>query len=886
MPIAEANDLVAYALAADHALNPLALPGAPSRLSWKIRGSIARPLTAYIEAASSRSLLLDGRADIWWAHAHPGCAWVDWPKELALDSRDIVWWRVQLQDSEGTPGTWSLPATFEVALTCAEDWSGRWITHPSWHQLGQKFAPPVALPRLTRSFSLGGVPIRARLYTSGLGVAETFINNSRVGEAFLEPGYADYAKHIPASAWDVTAMLKSGPNTIDVALGTGMSFISPVNGRYTKLVNEQVPPQYLAQLEIFLADGQIVRIATDTSWQATLGNDVLAHWYGGQDDVQSQTGNPAYPEDAAQVGSVGDFAPLWWKTTAPIRIVDQLSPTSIRQLAGGGRVYDFGTNIAGQIRAEFISAIPGQRVEFWPGELLRPDGHVDQTSTGYPIFDSFTPARAISRFEPTLVYHGFRYVEVRGLTDTAPNPRLTAVVLRADLPRVGVTETSSAFINTLHSIIDRAVQSNMYSVFTDCPHREKLGWIEELYLCFDTLARGYDVAAHLQQGLALMRDAQLDSGLIPSIAPEFIDFSGDIWRGDETAFRDDPNWGGAIVFLPWKLYTTYADRSVLTQNWEAITHYLDYLATRERDGILDHGLGDWIAIDASTPRAMVATFGYQRMLTTAAKIAHALDLTSEASTYELKATQVLAAFVESFGRDGGARWGSGSQASYALALDLGAVPEDSVHDAWTGLLAAIDAAELRISVGENALPSLLRVLSGHGRDDMIDLLIHRPHGPGYAHQIDSGATALTESWQGPEGPSAQGSQNHFMLGMIDDWITGSICGLRQAKDSIGWQRVNIEPRILNTLEWAHTSYLSPAGEIDVRWDKVNRGIVVAVALPPGVSGELRFGENVHALTPGSHTVEFSMPADALPDSHRLAACQTGGLAESDSRASK
>lgn len=854
-PATGTSDIEAYDLGADHALNTFALPGSPSRLAWKVRGAAGQPTSAHVEAATSRSLLLEGRADIWLADTGSRNAWVDWPKDFVLSSRSVVWWRVQLEDSKGQHGPWSAPALFEVALIDSADWSARWITHPAWDVTSRSAAAPTALPRLGRTFVLEGTPVRARLYTSGLGVAETFVNGIRVGDAFLEPGYADYSKRIPASAWDITPLLLPGPNTIEAALGTGMSYVSEIKDRYTKLENKQIPPRYLAQLEIELSTGQISLVATDSSWNAALGNDVHAHWYGGQDVFESLVSTLPFTDAAIEVGHVKDFAPLWWKTTAPIRIVGRLHPKSIHRLNAGSRVYDFGTNIAGQVRAQFSHAVPGEQLKFWPAELLQADGRVDQTSTGHPIFDSFVPANAVAHFMPSLTYHGFRYVEVTGLAPTAPDPLLTAEVLRADLPRVGATETSSAFLNTLHTIIDRAVQGNMYSVFTDCPHREKLGWIEELYLCFDVLARGYDVAAHLKQSLVLIRDAQLDSGLIPSIVPEFINFAGDTWNGDDHAFRDDPNWGGAIVFLPWCLYTSYADRSVLVENWDAIARYIDYLNTREIDGLLDHGLGDWIAIDTSTPRAMVATFGYQRILATAAKIARALGLLVEANAYEVHAARVLCAFVSAFGSENGTRWGSGSQASYALALDLGAVPEESIAAVRDALIAVIDDAGVQISVGENALPSLVRVLSFHGRDDIVDAMVRQPNGPGYAHQIDSGATALTESWQGPQGPSAQGSQNHFMLGMIDDWITGTVCGLRQAEGSIGWQHVVIAPTMLVNLDWAHTSYLSPAGEIDVRWDRRGNEIVLTATLPPGVTGQVRLSGQTHYLEPGTHTIE-------------------------------
>jgi alpha-L-rhamnosidase len=839
----------AYDLRADHALNALALPGRPARLFWKVRGAGAAIGSVAIEAASSRELLTAGAANIWRGSLCQSAAWADWPSELALGSRSVVWWRVKLTNVNGDAGEWSETATFEVALTEVADWQALWITHPAWRSF--ESAPP-GLPRLSQRFVLDQLPTRARLYNAGLGVFETFINGNRVGDAYLEAGYADYRRRIPASAWDVAALLQVGENTIEAALGTGMSWVARVPGRYTKLVNEDVAPQYLAQLEIIDDVGGNHAIATDATWSAALGSDALTHWYGGQDVILSDDVSPAVP--AAEVSTVAESAPLWWKTTAPIRVVAKLAPQEVTHFPDGRRVVDFGTNIAGQVRASLRCLQPGKRIEFWPSELLTPTGTVDQTSTGHPIFDSLTSSGPAATFAPTLTYHGFRYVEVVGLEPEESSTAVTAEVLRADLPRVGTTNTSSPFLNKLHTIIDRAVQGNMYSVFTDCPHREKLGWIEQLYICFDVLSRSYDVAAHLRQSLVLVRDAQLESGMIPSIVPEYVNFSGDEWMGDPDAFRDDPNWGGAIVFVPWRLFTTYADRDVLVENWDAMERYVAYLRSRESDGIVNHGLGDWIAIDASTPRAMVATFGYARALDTLADVADELGRRDAAVHYRAEAHRVIGAFRDAFGHDNGRLWGSGSQASFALALDLGAVQPDSVKFAWQGLLGAIRAARGQISVGENALPSLLRVLTAGNRSDIIDSLIRQPTGPGYAYQIDAGVTALTESWQGPNGPVAQQSQNHFMLAVIDDWITGTVCGLRQADDSIGWQRVVIEPTPLDTLEWAETSFDAPSGSISVRWDRDGDDLLVRVSLPAGVTGVLRVGDVGEQLAAGTHSV--------------------------------
>ncbi len=207
----------------------------------------------------------------------------------------------------------------------------------------------------------------------------------------------------------------------------------------------------------------------------------------------------------------------------------------------------------------------------------------------------------------------------------------------------------------------------MYSVLTDCPHREKLGWLEETHLVWETVARGYDVSAYGRDLTRNMADAQTTDGLVPDIAPEYTVFGG--------GFRDDPNWGSAIIQVPWRMYQSYGDLGGLRPFYDDMKEYLDYLSGKAEGDLLDYGLGDWITFDNSTPLGVTATFGYHEAAESLAKIAGVLGEDADADRYEQLAADIRAAFhAKYFDADGGT-YASGSQASDALALDMGAVPD-------------------------------------------------------------------------------------------------------------------------------------------------------------------------------------------------------------------
>jgi alpha-L-rhamnosidase len=822
----------AYDLRVDDRTDNVAVANVRPTLSWRMRSAVrdVEPCIVRLQAASSVERLESGNPDLWSLEVNE----LDLPRIVwdgaALSSRSRVHWRVAVAEHRDQEPVWSEPASFAVALLDDSDWAARWITHPAWVSP----VDGVALPVLGIDVTLPADVVRARLYSAGAGVFSVSINGREATADVLSPGYSTWSERVGATAWDVSPLLVRGENSIRVALGTGIAWVPPIEGRYSKLSTLALAPRYLGQLEVEFADGSHSVIATDDTWSATTGSVVASHWYGGEDqDARLPDGSSAIDGTWVTVAVLGDAGlhARWWSEHPPLRVTETVAPVSITRLDDGTRLVDFGVNIAGWPVMELPNCDDGVEVTLWPGEMLGDDGRVDQHSIGIPTWDSVITAAGMSAWHPRFVYHGFRYLEVRGLGDEDAN--FEARVIRASNASAGSFSSSDDFLNTLHRIIDRAVQGNMYSVFTDCPNREKLGWVEQLYLCFEAVTRNYDANAHLRDALQHMRDAQLDNGSITSIAPETVSFAGHEWGDDPNAFRDDVNWGGVIAFLPWRLYENYGDRRALEESWDAIERYADYLDSRSTGGLLDFGLGDWIALDTSTPRALVATFGYIRYLEAAIRIAGELGRADAAALLSDRLAQSRAAFASAFGSDDGTTWGSGSQGSFALALDLEVVPPTAIDAAFDNLLGAIESNGWCVSVGENSWPSMMAVLHERGRDDIINRLVRTVDGPGYGWQVMYGATALAESWQGAAGAKFENSQNHFMLGMVHDWLHGDIAGLRQATDSIAWRTVHVRPTLVDGVDAASTEYSTPFGLASVAWSRDASGFDLSVLVPPG-----------------------------------------------------
>lgn len=795
-----------------------------------------------------------------------------------------------------------------------------WISHPAWsgsaaNNLSREGEAKPVLPRsrntvreggaksglprsrsvpergpvLRRVFSVPSRPERAVLHVIGAGVWAGYVNGRSISENRLEPGISDYAKRVALVSVDITELLVSGENVVVLELGEGMASVRRKPGRYTKFVGRRLAPQARILIELDHR-AHTEMIGSDDRWTAALGP-TISHWYGGE-DYDARLVPDGWPTDtdggalewvpAEVVGDATTGPEPWDRQAPPIRVVERwdpvnssrplplpgatgFAPSSQDPVTPGVVVFDCGVNFAGRQVLTLSPEFPADvRVEMWPGEYVDPDsGRVNQKTTGQPISDSYTSAGGAAEWAPSFVYHGFRYLEVR-IIDEQGNARpdladaisISVERMMTDDRPAGRFTCSDNTLNEVYTLVHRAATSNLYSVLTDCPHREKLGWLEVTHLMFEPLAHLYDIHAHFSDLITHMCDSQTDDGLIPDIAPEFVEF--DLLPG----FRDDINWGGAIWLVPDAIYRTYGDLAPAREAWNAGVRYLEYIAKSAGDDILDHGLGDWIALDESTPRTLVSGYGHVRALNAAARLAIALGRPDDGDRFATDADRITGMIRERFVSSGGPTiaCGSGSQASYALLADLGVFSETELEQAVGDLVAAIEANGHQITVGEIALPALIRTLAVAGEHDVWYRMATNPDAPSYGRMLADGCTALTEAWTGTESGI---SANHVMLGYVLSWLTGSVGGLRQADDSIGWRRGIVQPALVGDVTSASVTYDSHRGRFAVDWELGVAGdLHIAVEVPESAEVEVRppsgyqldDASQHYRLGPGTHRV--------------------------------
>jgi alpha-L-rhamnosidase len=850
-------------LRCDGRADPVGVDPGSVRLSWVLESDARGQMQAasFVEVASSRKALLAGRADVWASGRVAGRDSLRVPYAgPSLAPARAYFWRVRVEDASGRLTRWSAPGRFVTALDGPDGWGeARWVAYedmpererlvPGVHglldaKLQPKLKRPL-VPLLRRAFTVRGPVAQALLFVSGLGHYEAYLNGAKVGDRFLAPGWTDYRKTVLYDAYDVTAQLRAGPNAIAAIVGNGFHHVAPE--RYYKLAIAYGWPKLLAALRIEYADGTRETIATGPAWKAAPSPVTFTSIYGGEDfDARFEPAGWARADfdDTGWGRAVAATPPegrLQVETDHPLRVMEVLAPRSVRSTGAGVCLYDFGQNASGIVRLT-VRGESGRTVTLTPAELVTPDGKPNQKASGAPYRWTYTlRGGGEEAWAPRFTYYGFRYVQVEGALPPGEDgpadlPRIVSIEMahtRNSAPEAGRFETSFPLFDRVHRLIRWAIRSNLASVLTDCPHREKLGWLEQAHLMGEAVHFDHDVFGLYRKQVADVLDAQAPDGLVPDIAPEYVVFEG--------GFRDSPEWGSAGVVLPWLLYRWYGDRDTLARAWPAMERYAAYLGGKAEGHILSHGLGDWYDLGPRfpgeaqlTPKAVTATAVYFQDLRVLAAAARALGRDDAAVRYDALAAEVREAFNRSFFDPVSATWSTGSQTALAMPLVVGLTPDGLEERVLQGLVARIEQDGRALTAGDVGFHYVVEALSRAGRGDLLFAMNARDDVPGYGFQLKKGATALTESWAALE----EVSNDHLMLGHLESWFFSGLLGIGQAESSTGYAELVLEPQVLEPIEWARGEYRGPRGKVASSWRKEPRRLVVEVEVPVNATAEV------------------------------------------------
>ncbi|MGI4866075.1 MAG: family 78 glycoside hydrolase catalytic domain [Janthinobacterium lividum] len=771
------------------------------------------------------------------------------------------YWKVKTWTNQAQPAQWSEAAEWQMGLLAAPDWQGaQWI---AYEQLpaervavlpvdGKKdtYNGNNILPLLRKQFTAKKNVRQATLFISGLGQFEAVLNGQKIGSHFLDPGWTKYDRQAQYVTFDVTSQLRSGgANALGVMLGNGFYYVPPVKERYRKLKAAFGYPKLICRLAIEYKDNSREDIVSDKSWKTAAGPITFSSIYGGEDYnatlEQAGWAMPKFDDKSWRPVITVDGPPeLVAQQQEALQTFNTFNAQAVTEPQPQKWVYDFGQNASGIVELQ-VRGHRGDTVRIAPAELLGADKTITQKNLGRGYYFTYIlKGNGLETWRPRFSYYGFRYAQVAGgVPSGQPNPggrpeivRLTALHTRNAATQVGEFSCSNNLLNQTNTLIDWAIKSNLASVFTDCPHREKLGWLEETHLMGASVRYGYDIATLCRKTIADMQASQLDNGLVPEIAPEYVKFE---WGGD--MFRDSPEWGSASIILPWYVYQWYGDQQGLRDSYPMMQRYVAYLGTKANGHILSQGLGDWYDLGPKppgtsqlTPMGVTGTATYYYDLTILTNVARLLGKNDDALTYEKLGTEVKTAFNTKFFNPQTKQYATGSQAANAMAVYMGLVAPQDKAAVVENIVQDLRSHANSLTAGDIGYRYLLRVLEDAGRSDVIFAMNSRTDVPGYGYQLAHGATALTESWAAL--PSV--SNNHLMLGHLTEWLYGGLAGIRPAEGAVAFDKIDIRPEPVGDVTSARASHQSPYGLIVSDWKKTGTTFELTATIPANTTATI------------------------------------------------
>lgn len=747
----------------------------------------------------------------------------------ALVSRQKYVWKVFVWNDQGEMFESGI-SSWEMGLLEESDWSAAWIGEAKAHVEAGEIRP---MPLFRHEFVLDKPIASARAYICGLGQYELRLNGSKVTDHVLEPGWTNFNKTVLYNVYDITNLLQEGANAAGVMLGNG--FYNVPGGRYKKFKDSFGNIRCLVQLEVKYTDGTASVVNSGPDWRTTPGPVTFACIYGGEDyDARLELpgwDQPDYKEADSWLPAEPIEAPsgkLKAQGTAPLKVMTTFQTIAINEPYPGMYVADLGQNFSGWVQLK-VQGPAGSQVILSTSETLKPDGKANQKYTGSPTRLIYTlKGDGEEVWSPRFTYSGFRYVQIEGAVPASyasegdDRPVILALegqMIYPDTPVTGSFESSDSLFNRIHEIINWAMLSNMKSIFTDCPHREKLGWLEQVHLVGPGLAYNYDVEALLIKTLEDIRDTQLPNGMVPTTAPEYVVFS-DEWR----CFRDSVSWGATYILAGRNLLSQYGNSRILTEHYEGMRAYIDYLLSCSNNYIVGHGLGDWYDVGENTPGFVqntpveaTETAMFYHLVDVFTEIAELLKNDSDALKYGAMREEIKKVYNDTFLNRETIQYATGSQCANAMPLVMGIAEEDHKEQLLAHLVADIEKHGYHTTAGDVGYRYVLLSLALNGRNDIIYKMTSQTDHPSYGYQVVNGATTLTEAW---DGPTIGKSQNHFMLGHIEEWFYQSLGGIGYEFDPAEERyRITVRPAVVGEITYVATTHELPSGTVSVQWEK-------------------------------------------------------------------
>jgi len=842
-------------------------------LSWKIKTSTEGVSQAAweVEIASTKELLENGKADVWKSGKQESDEQFGIkPTTDHFAEATGYFWHVRIWDNDQKISPWSSVASFSIGLLNEQSWKAPWITYDR--------TADTSLPYFRKVFRLnnGNAPlVKAIVYFCGLGAGELYLNGQKIDSTrFLDPAQTNYEQYALYTAFDVTSRLQKGENCLGVMLGNGW-FSQDAAWKGARF--SYGDPMFRLQLVAVYSDGSREVMGSDEHWQWNPGPVLKSNIYLGESyDARQEIKDWSKAET-----SCADWSPVVLAKTGipphllpqlmdPIRTKQVLKAVKMWQDPSGNWIFDFGTNQAG-IPCLNVVQPAGTKISIRMAEEKNADGSLDFRTLGHihhgKIFTNeyICKGKGKEQWAPRFTYHGFRYAELSGTVGTPTLSSLSFIVVHSDLANTGTFECADQQINRLHELAMRTVQSNLHGIPTDCPDREKCGWLGDthayvkmanLNLQMNNFWQNYleDIrsGASVHEKKTLFHErynntfyfTEKPSGLPYMIAP-----------GKRLCGVASPDWGTAMVQLPWWLYVYYGNKEVLNDFYPNMKQWTDYVSTLGQDTartnkygkktshIIYQGLGDWCppggnhAID--TPVEFTSTAFHYLDVCIMEQVASLLKNEADVKRYAEEKQAIAKEMRENMYN---ARLKTfGSQTADVMALDFGLVPagdEKAVADAVVRNMN--EKSNGFMHCGIFGIGRIGSMLARNGNSEAVWKMFTKKGEDSFDRMWSvADASSLWETLpvnKQSQEIAEESSHNHPMQAGYDVFFYEDLAGIRPDPSGPGFKVICFDPLFSNDLSWAKASIESPYGTVNSSWKQENKTMDWEITIPANSSG--------------------------------------------------
>jgi len=792
--------------------------------------------TAYqVLVAGSLTELEKNRGDLWNSHK------INSERSFSIQyngkplySRQICYWKVRAWDANGISSGWSKPSRFEMALLTESDWNAKWIGMQT-----AKNSFSTSSPLLRKEMFVNGKVKSARLYISGLGWSELYLNGKKVSNDVLSPGLTDYNKEVFYCTYDVTSLIVQGSNAIGIMLGNGWF---SATGIFEKLNGWAAWPQVILQMIVTYDDGTEKKLFTDETWKTTTGPIGLNELRPGE-EYDARLEKPGWNMvgcDESQWFPASVFpAPqgrLICQTFPHMKVQDSLRPIKVTKDTKGDWVFEFDHYFSGWVRLN-VKGKAGTKITLF----YEKDRIVTYTGERDTYILKGAPDGEI--YEPRFTLHPVRRVSVEGLEGEPTPETLTGREVYSDVDLYGSFTCSNELLNQIHGNIQRSLKVGLKGFILDCLHREPITYNEPASLFGSLATRKFMPGLWLREA----RNIQLGSsgnGDLSDVVP--------ILPGMKR--ESDVSQNGAYPMLIWYLYECYGDRQLLEQHYPTVKAWVDFIGQELADSahivrkgwlgehMLPKSEGDpaWEFISKETPKDFIWTCLYYQNAKVLAKISRELGKKEDVSSYTALAEIIRAVINRVWLNPGTGHYATASQTSDILSLAIGVVPPESQKQVIDNIAETIHENGGKFKVGHIGLPGFMESLVDHGLGEVVYKAVNTTEFPGWGYMISQGATTVWEGWSLTNG-TYRAEESMTMLTGVGRFFYEGIAGIQEPNfygDQAfvpGYGQFSIKPHVLGDLTYAKASIKTVRGIISSSWEKTDNSFALDVIIPANAS---------------------------------------------------